>query len=70
MNKHKMICHNCGGVGEVYWTDIVGYITHDMAMDACDMNYEGQPMYGEVHSECPVCNGTGHVYEDGDMNEK
>lgn len=36
-------------------------ITHDMAMDACDMSLEGASQEEFGWTPCPTCHGTGHT---------
>lgn len=49
-------CQECGDSGIVYWQYdiIIGYISHEMAMDAGDLSYEGVPIYGKdwAHDFC------------------
>lgn len=68
----EIVCPECGGIGEVFWVDICGYVSHEMAMDACDMSYEGQPIYGEVHDTCSKCGGEGYINNEqiGNIDKK
>lgn len=60
MSEEKQ-CKECGGMGIVYYEGVIGYITHDMAMDACDPSLEGQEIIGPLSDPCPKCNGTGII---------
>lgn len=42
-------CGACGGSGSVLY----GYVTRDMALDACEPSMEGMPLEGR----CPRCYG-------------
>jgi hypothetical protein len=55
MSETTRRCEACGGEGRV--EGIVGYVTRDMALDACEPDMEGMPYPGEV--PCPECEGTG-----------
>ena len=44
-------CPACNGSG------IEGYVTRDMATDACEPTMEGMPM------KCPKCKGDGYIFE-------
>ena len=59
--NEKIFCETCAGGGMVQWTGLVGYVTHDMALDACEPSYEGQPIYQEIQDICPECNGLGYI---------
>ena len=54
-------CPECGGQGGTRVKELVGYVTHDMALDACEPSMEGMPMYDWVDYECPRCGGTGKI---------
>lgn len=48
-------CPACGGQGTR--REVIGYVTADMASDACEPGMEGAPMEGDV--PCSVCGGDG-----------
>ena len=48
-------CPACGGRGVV--EGVVGYVTREMAMDACEPSMEGMPYPGEVPCPHPECEG-------------
>lgn len=55
MKKFK--CPNCGGTGTISREVVVGEITHEMAIDAGDINFEGQLVTEIEESQCPTCDG-------------
>ncbi len=57
-------CPACNGEGYFVEEGIVGYVSREMAMDACDMAYENQPVYGTNRYQCIVCEGFGEVTEE------
>ena len=54
-------CPECEGQGGTRAEEIVGYVTHDMALDACEPSMEGMPIYDWVDYECERCGGTGKI---------
>jgi DnaJ-class molecular chaperone len=57
-------CPVCNGQGGYKEEVIAGYASREMAIDACDMAYEGQPVYEEVEVECNFCYGSGEVSDE------
>jgi hypothetical protein len=55
-DNSDIYCETCGGSGEV----IIGEnrVTRDMAIDAGDLQYEGQ-FHSYAYGSCPDCEGTG-----------
>jgi hypothetical protein len=53
-------CYLCGGGGIHDWTD-VRYVTREMAMDAGDVDLEGERLEVPRTGTCPICNGSGEV---------
>lgn len=60
----EVVCPHCEGQGSFREAVVAGFVSHEMAMDACDMAYEGQPIYQDVDLVCNLCNGSGTVTED------
>lgn len=60
MASEKIPCPDCGGLGEIEYDGIVGYVTIDMAIDAGDRSMEGEPIIGKLKDECHTCNGFGY----------
>lgn len=60
----KVQCPACNGQGTTEVNILTGYVSHEMAMDTCDMNYEGEPIYEKVEIPCAYCEGTGLMDED------
>jgi len=53
--EQQITCPWCGGYGFQ-----VHYVSHEMALDACEPQMEGQ----EVHEQCGRCNGDGWLLKD------
>ena len=53
-------CPECNGNGYFEY-EITHHVSHEMAMDAGDMSYEGQPIPETVKVNCENCGGTGIV---------
>jgi len=58
--QNEMTCLGCGGYGE---QDVVEYVTHEMALDACEPAMEGMPQ--TYHAPCDGCSGTGFIHGAG-----
>jgi len=54
-------CPACCGNGFYRMKIISGYVSRDMASDAGDADYEGQPIYETVDIECSYCDGSGEM---------
>ena len=52
--RHTEPCPACGGYGLI---KEINYVTRDMAIDAGDLRWEGEPMRSE--HICPECGGAG-----------
>lgn len=70
MNQKIITCPNCNGEGSIMVEIIAGYVSREMAMDACDMAYENQPIYETVEEVCPYCGGRGEVEESEVIKDK
>jgi DnaJ-class molecular chaperone len=59
------VCETCGGAGTVPMPHY-DFVTHEMALDAGDPQYEGQQIQTGVEDvTCPDCNGLGGIrFED------
>jgi DnaJ-class molecular chaperone len=57
-----ILCPACGGSGVI--EGIIGYATHEMTMDAGDLDYEGYPILGEM--QCPACSGDGLIEKENE----
>lgn len=58
------LCPMCRGERGRY-VEVVVQITREMAMDAGDLNLEGEPWHwGDEWRECPECGGTGGAPSD------
>ena len=55
-----MKCPMCDGSGV---NGGVHYVTHDMALDACEPDMEGMEI--EDYEQCEMCCGTGEIEDDG-----
>lgn len=56
-----MQCPNCHGEGSRIIEILLGYVSREMAMDAGEMDMQGQPVYGDELQYCERCSGTGEL---------
>ena len=54
-------CPDCGGDGAIAIRE--HFVTHDMALDACEPSMEGMSM-GIEYAQCPRCGGGGLLDKD------
>lgn len=58
LTAKSTVCKNCNE-GHVPIGENIYYATREMAMDACDLSLEGQPVDSEiVWGDCPCCGGS------------
>ena len=63
--SEQVQCLNCKGTGKIALGE--HFVSHEMALDACEPEMEGMSM-GIEYGKCPECAGDGWIEQCGDLH--